>query len=58
MKDFCDKQLQVFCQDLTDCQTVMFIKVTSKSLAQVSFQKPVKLKSLYNAQWGTFSTPK
>lgn len=59
MKDFCDKQLQVFCRDLTDCQKVVFIKVASKSLAQVSVQKPVKLeKKLCSVQWATFPTPK
>jgi len=47
MKDFCDEQLQVFCQDLTYCQKVVFIKVASNPLAQVSIQKPVKLKKLF-----------
>lgn len=54
MKDFCDKQLQVFCQDLTDWQKVVFIKVASKSLAQVSVQKPVKLKKTLQCSVGYF----
>lgn len=44
MKDFFDKQLQAFCQGLTDCQKAAFKKIASKSQAQASLPKPVKLK--------------
>lgn len=35
-KSFSDKQLQVFCQELTRCQKATFIKVAIKSLAWFS----------------------
>lgn len=52
MKDFFDKQLKAFCQGLTDCQKAAFKKIASKSQAQTSLPKPVKLKIKNSAMFG------